>query len=177
MNFTPLDPRTKLIIKDSIEEFLYDPFRRQMRRRIQEIAVKNCRKLKSGHLHFVYKETLYNLEDRTNPLPTAKNRLIPELRKDMEECLAEQRQIEDEMPYVMGFVVGVLNASNAPGDWLKLFPESTHYIMKKVLAAKEINLDWNKTTLPADIIEKMCVQYHELISIVKQRMTINILIS
>lgn len=175
MAFTELNPRTKLLIRDSIEEFLYQPTRKQIKRRIEELTVRNCRLLKSGHLHFVYKERTYNMD--ANPMPLRRNRLVAELRAPMEECLADELQVVEEMPFVMGFVTLVLNASNAPGDWLRIFPESTHSALKKAFTGTDIVLDWSKTHLPDDAVEAMRVKHLDLSSLMRQRMTINLLIS
>lgn len=172
---TPLNPRTKRIIKESIEEFLYVPARKQTRRQIEELIVKNCRLQRTTHKSFVYKTVDYNMD--SDPIPLRRNRLVAELRPTMEECLADEQRLIDEMPLVMGVVVIVLNASNAPGDWLCIFPASTHHTLKKAVMAAGIELDWYHTHLPEATINELRTKHQHLLDLMRQRMTINLLIS
>jgi hypothetical protein len=175
MTFTSLNPITKSAIRISIESVLYSPFHRQQQKEIEKLIIQNCRAQRTPHLSFLYKNELYSMDPGAPPL--RKTRLLPQFRGVMDELLAEQRRLEEEKPFVIGFITAVLNASNAPGDWLKIFPESMHFPMKKKMEDIKLHLDWSQTQLPEDIIAKLPAQYAELIQIVKQRMTMNILIS
>lgn len=176
--FTRLDPRVKLIIKNSIEHYLYAPVQKVFDKQIERMVLENCRKQRLPHRHFVYKAETYNTEDRSNPMPLRKNRLLAEFHEAMEELLLEQQSIhQEEKPYVCGYITLVLNASNAPGDWLRLFPDTTHMAIKKVFETGDIKLDWYHTELAEEKVAQLREQHAQMILMMKQRMAINLILS
>ena len=119
------DPRTKKQIKDALYAFLYSPIEKHLKRQLDLLIVKNAVMCGHGHKSFMYKSTLYNCDD--NPLPRKMNRLDHRLYLEMNEYLAEVKQLnEKELPYVIGYINQVLNASNDLCDYLRLLPDAVH---------------------------------------------------
>jgi len=165
------DPRTKQQIKDALYAFLYDPVQRQFKARIDTIIERNTILGGYSHKHFVYKGTTYN-SDVTNP-PVKRNRLLPALRVPMDEYLADQSQLNlHELPYVLGFINQVLNASCDLTDYLRVLPESVHQPLQKLMAT----CPCRTATLAQDRVEQLKVKNQEPINLMKQRLVTNLLI-
>ncbi len=165
------DPRTKIQIKDALYEHLYAPLDKQFKDRLQQIAIKNA--VLSGHTHisFIYKNVVYNCD--TTALPRKMNRLHAQLQPVMNDYLKEAKQLnEKEVPYVIGFITQVLNASNELHDYLRLLPQSVHHPVQslidtcpcrgKKLSEETVDLLQQKNQVP--------------IQLMKQRMVNNLLI-
>ena len=119
------DPRTKQQIKDALYAFLYSPAEKHLKKQIDALIIKNAVLCGHSHKSFMYKNTLYNCD--TNPLPRKMNRLDSRLYAEMGEYLAEVKQLnEKELPYVIGYINQVLNASNDLCDYLRLLPDVVH---------------------------------------------------
>ena len=119
------DPRTKQQIRDFLIDFLYAPPKDKLQKRLQQLIDKNCQLIGCTHKHFVYKGVVYTSD--IYPVPHQRTRLHPALKPLMDEYLGDIKKIYDEeMPYVLGFITQVLNASNSIYDYLRLLPESVH---------------------------------------------------
>lgn len=165
------DPRTKHQIKDALYKFLYDPVEKQFKARIDTLITRNAVMGGFSHKHFVYKGVIYNAD--VTPPPLKKNRLLPALRAPMEEYLADQRQLNShELPYVIGFLNQVLNASNDLCDYLRVFPESVHQPLKKLMDT----CPCRSTHLNEDRVELLKTKNQEPIDLIKQRLVTNLLI-
>jgi len=133
------DPRSKQQIKDALYAFLYDPVQVQFKNRIDLIITRNAILGGFSHRHFMYKGDLYNSES-THP-PLNRNRLLPQLRADMEDYLKDVRELNNnELPYVLGFINQVLNSSNDLQDYLKILPESVHHPLHQLIDPAPVKL-------------------------------------
>jgi hypothetical protein len=165
------DPRTKQQIKDVLYKHLYEPIDRQFKARLQQIAIKNAAISGYTHVSFIYKNVVYNCD--STALPRKLNRLHEQLQPVMNEYLKEAKQLnEKELPYVIGFITQVLNASNELHDYLRLLPQSVHHPVQslidtcpcrgKKLSEETVDLLHKKNQIP--------------IQLMKQRMVNNLLI-
>jgi len=165
------DPLTKSLIKEALFSFLYDPVKRQFKTRIDTLIARNSLLGGFSHNHFVYKAKLYNGETTVPPLK--KNRLVPALRDQMEEYLADQKQLNDhEIPYVVSFINQVLNSSNDFHDWLRLFPDSVHLPITQLQAT----CPCRTIHLPQDKVDQLRAKNQDSINLMKQRLVTNLLI-
>lgn len=165
------DVRVKAQIKDSLIEFLYTPVERDFKRRLDTIIVRNT--ILGGYAEktFHYKGQQYHCEDGRLP-PRAWNKLDPSLRADMDEYLRDVKQIDErEMPFVSGYIVKVLNSSNAFGDYLKLIPDSAHQPLRAFMQA----CPCQTKTLSDARIEELLEQNKNTIAMMKTRMVTNLL--
>lgn len=165
------DPRTKQQIKDALYSFLYDPVTKQFKSRIETLIVRNTVMGGHSHKHFIYKGVLYNA-DITQP-PLKRNRLVPQLRAAMDEYLADLNHLNnDELPFVLGFINQVLNASSDLADYMRVLPESVHHPLQQLLAT----CPCRSTNLAQDRVESLRLKNQEPINLIKQRLIINLLI-
>lgn len=165
------DPKTKSQIKDALFTFLYDPVRKQFKTRIETLIGRNTLIGGFAHKHFVYQGALYNAEPTTPPV--RKNRLVPQLREPMDEYLRDLAELNNhELPYVLGFINQVLNASNALDDYLQVLPESTHQPVRQLAATCPCRI----AVLSPEKIEQLKLKNEESINLIKRRLVTNLLI-
>lgn len=165
------DPRTKSLIKDALYDYLYLPVQRQFKARIETLITRNTVMGGYSHKHFVYKGVVYSAE--ATPPALKKNRLMPALRADMEEYLRDLHMLNNnELPYVIGFINQILNASNDLTDYLRALPESVHYPLEQLQAT----CPCRSTSLSDEKIEQLKVKNKDSIDLMKQRLARNLLI-
>jgi hypothetical protein len=165
------DPRTKQQIKDALYAFLYEPVTRQFKTRLDTLITRNAVMGGFTHKHFTYKGVLYNAENTMPPLK--RNRLVPQLRVTMDEYLADLTRLnENELPFVLGFINQVLNASTDLADYLRVLPEAVHNPLKNLLAT----CPCRSTTLSEDKVESIRLKNQDTIALIKQRLVANLLI-
>lgn len=165
------DPRTKQLIKDTLYEFLYRPIENQFKNRLEVLIVRNTLLGGYSHKSFNYKGVLYNCDN--GPPPRKWNRLILQLKPAMDEYLFELKQLnEQEMPFVIGFINQVLNASNDLQDYLHIFPESIHQPLEKLIGSCPCQTKQLSNERILELKEKNKTP----INMVKQRMVTNLLI-
>jgi hypothetical protein len=124
-----------------------------------------------GHKHFSYKGVTYNC-DVTAP-PLRKNRLVPALRATMDEYLEEVEQLNNhELPYVLGFINQVLNSSPDLTDYLRIFPESVHHPLTKMMAT----CPCRNTSLPDERVLHLQSKNQAPIDMMRQRLVMNLLL-
>lgn len=165
------DPRTKQLIKDTLYEFLYRPIENQFKNRLEVLIVRNTLLGGYSHKSFNYKGVLYNCDNGFPPRKS--NRLIPQLKPAMDEYLFDLKQLnEKELPFVIGFINQVLNASNDLQDYLHIFPESTHRPLEKLIAS----CPCQAKRLSNEKILELKEKNQEPINMMKQRMVTNLLI-
>ena len=165
------DPRTKQQIKDALYDFLYTPVQNQFKLRLDTIIIRNTLLAGNGHKSFNYKNEFYNCD--TGPMPRVWNRLLPQLRPLMDEYLTEIEHLHQyEVPFVLGYINKVLNASNALGDYLRLLPDCTHRPLEKMISSSS----WKATKLDEDTVISIREQNAVSINLIKQRMVTNLLI-
>lgn len=165
------DPRTKQHLKDALHEFLYTPVQNQFEKRLEAITIRNAVLSGYGHKSFTYKGKHYNCDEF--PPPRSWNRLLPQLRPLMDEYLTEIEHLHQyEVPFVLGYINKVLNASNALGDYLRLLPDCTHRPLEKMISSSS----WKATKLDEDTVISIREQNAVSINLIKQRMVTNLLI-
>lgn len=165
------DPRTKQQIKDALYGFLYDPVQRQFRSRIETLIVRNAIMGGYSHKHFAYKGAVYCSD--VAPPPIKKNRLQAALRAEMEDYLMDLSELNShELPYVLGFLNQVLNASSDLTDYMRVFPESVHYPLNQLLAT----CPCRTTSLGEERVTALISKNEEPIGMIKRRLVTNLLI-
>ena len=165
------DPRTKQQIKEIIYSFLYAPITHQFKSRLNTLIERNTITGRYSHRHFVYRGILYNGESTYPPLK--RNRLLTQLRQPMDVYLAELSKLNNqELPYVLGFINQVLNASSDITDYLRVLPESVHYPLTQLLST----CPCRATTLSEDKVTQLKIKNQEPINLMKQRLVTNLLI-
>ena len=165
------DPRTKSQIKDMLYAFLYEPVQRQFKHRLNALIIRNTAIAVVSHQSFTYRGNLYTID--TSPVPRKLTRLVPQLHADMDAYLADLKQLNDrEVPYVMGFINQVLNASNDLHDYLRLLPASVHQPIQKLIDS----CPYRTKQLSDAQVQEMQAKNQQSIDLVKQRMVTNLLI-
>lgn len=165
------DPRTKKQIKDTLDGFLYDPVRRQFKQRLDQIIVRNAVTGGYAHKSFMYKNVLYNCD--SDPLPRKMNRLVPALQLDMNDYLKDIKHLnEKEVPYVIGYINQVLNASNNLNDYLRLLPEAVHMPLTDLIAT----CPCQARQLHSDAVAMLQEKNQSSINLMKNRMVTNLII-
>jgi predicted transcriptional regulator len=165
------DPKAKNQIKNSVYEYLYEPAMRQLKTLLDSLIVKNALASKSSELHFLYKNELYSCDGATIPLK--KQKLLPAFHQEMDQYLAEIDSInKDELPYVMGFLRQVLNASNSISDYLSVLPDAIHHPIEQLKAT----CPCQQGKLTTKAISALKLKNQKSIELMKQRLAINLLI-
>jgi len=127
------DPRTKTQIKEALYDFLYAPVLKLFKTRLDILIVKNTIVTRGSHQAFIYKGVTYSTQ--TRGLPRRAARLDKQFVGEMEEYLAEVKQINNqEIPFVLGFINQVLNSSNELHDYLKVLPDAVHRPITSLIA-------------------------------------------
>ena len=165
------DPRTKLQIKELLYAFLYEQVDRQFKKRLDSLIARNSAIIGASHNSFTYKGHLYSNDP--SAIPRKLNRLVPQLAPEMEAYLDDLKKLNnEEIPYVMGFINRVLNASNNLHDYLRVFPSSVHAPIQKLIDS----CPYQTKHLSDDQVQEMQAQNQQSIDLVKQRMVTNLLI-
>lgn len=165
------DPRTKQQIKDMLYTFLYEPVQRRFKNQLNTLILRNTAIAGVSHQSFTYKGHLYSNDPATPPRKLT--RLVPQLHADMDAYLAELKQLNDrEVPYVLGFINQVLNASNDLHDYLRILPSSLHPPIQKLIDSCPCR---TKKLTDAEVQELQTKNQH-YIDLAKQRMVTNLLI-
>ena len=165
------DPKTKQGIKDALYAYLYDPVTKQFKARLETIIVRNTLAGGFSHKHFLYKGHTYNAD--SSPPPLRKNRLLPAFRDEMESYLKDLDQLNNhELPYVLGFINQVLNASTDLADYLRVLPESIHQPLRSLVAT----CPCRTTKLTESKVEQLVAKNMEPIELMKRRLVTNLLL-
>jgi len=165
------DPRTKQMIKDLLYAFLYSPVLKQYEKQLDSLIIKNALMIGAGHKSFTYKGEFYTCDD-TAP-PRKMNRLDPRLKDDMEQYLKDIAQLNKyELPYVLGFINQVLNASNNLSDYLTVFPQAIHRPIEKLIESCPCRAcNFSKET-QTELVSKN----KTAIDLLKKRLMVNLII-
>ena len=165
------DPRTKQLIKDTLYEFLYRPIENQFKNRLEVLIVRNTLLGGYSHKSFNYKGVLYSSDNGAPPRKS--NRLMLQLKPAMDGYLFDLKQLnEKELPFVIGFINQVLNASNDLQDYLHIFPESIHQPLEKLIAT----CPCQAKQLSDEKIVELREKNQASINMMKARMVTNLLI-
>lgn len=166
------DPRTKQQIKTAIYDFLYEPVNRQLQKRLDNLIITNTMLGKFNHKSFAYKGITYSCDSERPPLK--RNPLVPQLRPLMDSYLEDIKKLnETELPYVIGFINQVLNSSNGLTDYLRVFPESIHSPIQRLIS----QCPCHTQELTEDQVTELLKRNEQSIQLMKQRMTINLLLT
>ena len=166
------DPKSKLVIKNAMFDFLYAPLEKSTHKRLKTLIIKNSL-LHGNNQHWVsYRGTEYAINpDSKRPRPM--NRLKPDLMALMNEYLEDLVQINTiERPYVLGFINQTLNASSSLQDYLKIFPESMHKPLKHFIDTCGSRVGKLEPEMIATIQQRNQIP----IELMKKRMVLNLLI-
>lgn len=164
------DPRTKMQIKEILYDFLYGSVQKKFTARLNKIIVKNTVMGGYSHQSFVYKGVFYCCEK--TPPPRKMNRLVLQMQAQMNEYLRDTVELNTkEMPYVLGFINQVLNASNELHDYLRMFPPSVHHPVQNLINTCPCR---NKKLSDENVLD-ITDKNQNAIDMMKQRMVINLL--
>ena len=165
------DPKTKMQVKELLYQALYAPVDRHFKKRINALITKNSSLVVSPHRSFVYRGELYSLE--TSKPPAKFNRLVPELRPEMETYLKDIKTLNDhELPYVLNYFNQVLNSSDSLEDYLCTIPTYLHTPLKKLIATCPCRA---RTSTEAQIAE-LNTKNAQSLSLMGQRMARNLIL-
>lgn len=165
------DPKTKKRIKDALYSYLYGPAEEKFQQTIKELIHRNTAIYKNTQPCFKYKGEVYTLEP-TQMVPRPTNWLDQSLYGEMEAYLTDVKDLKDnELPYVLGYLNKVLNASDSFQDYYQLFPEALHSILRKL----EESCPCRNDLLDQKTIEKIRNSNVIAIRRIKRRMTLNLL--
>ena len=164
------DPRTKQQIKDMLYQFIYEPVEQRFLKRLTDIGLRNSNFLHSPHTSFTYRGVTYNPQDQQ--LPRRMNRLIPSLTVDMDLYLHDLNTLNThEIPYVLGFINQVLNASNDLPDYLRVLPPSIHQPIQDMINS----CGCRTTQLTEETVAHLQQSNQRSIELLKQRLMLNLL--
>lgn len=164
------DPRTKQQIKDTLFSYLYGQVQGQFKKRLEEITLRNAQALSSPYLSFVYKGQVYSCEGEK--LPRRMNKLITQLHPFMDAYLNDLKEINDkEIPFVVGFINQVLNASNDLHDYLRVLPQAVHSPIQQLIDSCPCR---TKRLTDTDVQDLM-IRNSGSIELMKRRMVTNLI--
>ena len=164
------DPRTKLQIKDAIYNFLYQSIEKSFSKRLEDIISKNSVLCGNSEKSLTYKGEVYCVS--TEVPPRKVNRLVKQLAPVMDNYLSELKHLNSyELPYVMGFISQVLNASNHLPDYLKVFPQSIHQPIEELV----LTCPCRANRLTQSNVEELQNKNQVPINLLKQRMVLNLI--
>lgn len=167
------DPRTKQQIKDLLYETLYAPVLRSFKDRLRDLIYRNVQLTGSTHPSFIFRGEIFRDEDAKQPLPRRVAPLHASLRSEMETYISENSYINThELPYVIGYINQVLNASDDLPDYLRLFPTSVHQPIVKMIASCACRT----TKLDQSEVEDLRAKNAVPIQLMKQRLALNLLL-
>lgn len=165
------DPRAKQQIKDAIYDYLYKPMLLKFSKRLEVIINQHCVLTGNSTKCFIYKGELYC--DPTEVPPRKVARLAVQLHSIMDLYLKDVKTLnQQELPYVLGFIGQVLNASNHLPDYLRVFPSSIHQPIEDLVRT----CPCRDIKLSQEGIEALQNKNEAAINLLKQRMVLNLLI-
>lgn len=163
------------MIKDLLYTFLYGPVQKQFKARLDAIITKNTQLLGASHNSFIYKGIVYSCDPSQQPRKM--NRLVPQLESLMDAYLKETDHINThEAPYVLGFIIQVLNSSNDLQDYLKIFPSSIHRPIEDLIESLVASCPCSSKQLTEEDIIALQIRNASAITMMKKRLVINLLI-
>lgn len=165
------DPRTKQQLKTLLYEFMYTPVIKRYEKWLSAIIVKNCTLVNTPYECFNFKGEVYVVGDSVT-IPKKMPRLSPHLFDEMNKYLAELKELNtQEIPYVLGYINQVLNASNDLPDYLRLLPPIIHQAIQDV-----INTCGCRTTkLTSEVVQSIQAKNEQSIELIKKRLVLNLI--
>lgn len=166
------DPRTKLLIKEGLYDYLYGPVQQKSDRRIKEIIIANTRALASSHQSFIYRNVVYEMDPKVLR-PRLMNRLVDALKPDMDEYLQNLEMLnQHEVPHVMGYITQVLNSSDDMQDYFRLLPDIMHPPLQRMIDKCPCRTE----NLSEEFVTEMQANNQTPIELIKRRLVTNLLI-
>lgn len=167
------NPRTKQNIKNLLHSHLYSPVNRKLHKQLSTIIMKNSNTLGSSYSSFMYRNEVYQVDEKER-VPRKMNRLLPELRPAMDEYLTDFNQLNTvEIPYVVGFINQVLNASDNPKDYLKVLPETMHRPLQEAISVDA----YPEGNLSDAAVENLIHRNQKSIELMKTRLVRNLILN
>ena len=165
------DPRTKQQIKEMLYAYLYQPVEKEFKNRIEILITRNALINRDSHRSFVYKGEFYSCD--TQRPPRKANRLAAQLKPEMDKYLNDLKNLNSyEVPRILGFLNQVLNSSNGLSDYLRVLPESLHQPLQAMIAT----CPCRACVLSEEAVKQLVENNEESITLLKQRLTTNLLI-
>lgn len=165
------DPRTKQQIKELLYKQLYSPVEKASKDKLSGLILRNSSIMGNSRTSFTYKGVVHSIED--SPSYRNSNRLHQSLYLDMNEYLKEVTQLNTmELPFVIGFINNVLNASNSLQDYLNVLPSSVHEPIRQLVT----QCPCRSCQLSLEEVQKLIDTNKRPIALMKQRMVLNLLI-
>ena len=91
----------------------------------------------------------------------------------MDEYLTDLEELNNkELPYVLGFINQVLNASCDLTDYMRVLPEAIHHPLAQMVAT----CPCRTTSLPEERVTHLMNKNQEPINMIKRRLVTNLLI-
>lgn len=166
------DARTKQAIKTLLYDFLYKPVHKKYGQTLKDIVLQNCKLFNNYMPSFIFRGEIYTSDPSVRPLPRM-NRLHPTLEPAMLNYLRDVKELnEHEVPYVLGFITQVLNASNDLPDYLRLLPESVHAPIQALID----NCNCRTKALTQEQVDVLKSKNAASIHLMAQRQVMNLLI-
>lgn len=168
------DPQTKQQIKDKVFHFIYDPVYANFQKQLDTIIRKNAQLWVNRQEYMRYRNKIHatSAVGPAGPYPRKINLCHPGVRPQMRDYLREvDRLNQQEIPYVLGFITQVLNASNSLQDYFKVFPESVHQPIRDLVHRCNCRTHSLTKAQVTELQEKNQVP----LSLMKQRMVLNLL--
>jgi len=166
------DPKTKMLIKDTLYEYLYTPVEEHFQKRLDALIQKNAQLYSNTQRRMLFGEDTYEASN-AGAYVTPVNFTHPEIKPMMKDFVADRTKLNTkELPYVMGFINQVLNSSNSLKDYFKVFPESVHEPIQELVD----KCSCRNETLNEQAIERLKQQNEIPIDLMKTRMVKNLLL-
>ena len=167
-----LDPGFKYRIKSALIDFIYTPAFNNLQEKLEHLIVKNTLIGKYSQKSFTYKGLYYGSGDVPKSLRA--NRLVPELVNEMNEYLAESKELkEKELPYVEGYINKVLNYSNSINVYKRLLPDYLHATIDHT-ASQVTHCQDNISDAEVEAIKE---KHAYPLALIAKRMALNILMN
>lgn len=169
VQYVPNDPTSKQHIETTLCNFLYGPHWQRLNDILVGLITRNSVIQRNSHRSFTYKGDDYSLD--ALPLPRPRHRLDPSLEDTMKDYLRKKEEISsDEFNYVFGFIKQGLNTSDQLADYYRVFPEVLHKPLQQFY-----DFD-SKAKLPEDFVLQFHAKNEKVISLIKQRVLLNLVI-
>jgi hypothetical protein len=165
------DPRVKLVLKETLYEYMYGPAQKKFAYRLEKIINDNTVAGGYSHKSFMYRGEIYTCD--TRELPHRMNRLVLPLQPTMNDYLRDIKELNvKELPYVLGYINRVLNSTNEFQDYLKLLPDSLHHPLQHLIN----NCPCKTSGLSPEFVADMQQNNKSAITMIKSRMALNLLL-
>ena len=171
------DPKTKQQIKETLYTLLYRPVLASCEKKLKSIIERNAKVQNAEHPSFTYRGEVYVPADCITAPPMRLATLATQLRPEMDAYLKEVAYLNShELPYVLGYINQVLNASNALPDYVRLLPDSLHHPIQKLIAACPRKATMQNAKLEQEDVEIIRSRNTVSIELMRKRLALNLLL-